>query len=61
MLMRLGFIIISNTECTLKSCSVMQFYSNASMISNKPISLQAWTGPEGFGSLALPDFKTVGT
>jgi len=27
----------------------------------KPIPLQAWTGPEGSGSLRLPDFKTVGT
>jgi hypothetical protein len=23
--------------------------------------LQAWTGPEGFRRLRLPDFKTVGT
>jgi len=25
------------------------------------IPLQAWTGPEGYRSLRLPDFKTVGT
>ena len=27
----------------------------------KAIPLQAWTGPKGFRSLRLPDFKTVGT
>jgi hypothetical protein len=27
----------------------------------KAIPLQAWTGCEGFRSLRLPDFKTVGT
>ena len=25
------------------------------------IPLQAWTGPEGYRRLRLPDFKTVGT
>jgi hypothetical protein len=25
------------------------------------ISLQAWTSPEGFRRLRLPDFKTIGT
>jgi hypothetical protein len=28
---------------------------------NKAIPLQALTGPEGFWSLWLPDFKTIGT
>ena len=27
----------------------------------KAIPLQAWTGPEGSGSLRLPDFKTIDT
>jgi len=27
----------------------------------KAIQLLAWTGPEGFRKLRLPDFKTVGT
>jgi len=27
----------------------------------KAIPLQAWTGPEGFSRLRLPDFKTIGT
>ena len=27
----------------------------------KAIPLQAWTGPEGFTRLRLPDFKTIGT
>jgi len=27
----------------------------------KQIPLQAWTGPEGFRRLRLPDYKTVGT
>ena len=27
----------------------------------KSIPLQAWTGPEGFRRLRLPDFKTIGT
>jgi hypothetical protein len=30
-------------------------------ITVKAIPLQAWTGPEGFRSLRLPDFKTIGT
>jgi hypothetical protein len=30
-------------------------------IKDKAIPLQAWTGPEGFRKLRLPDFKTVGT
>jgi hypothetical protein len=25
------------------------------------IPLQAWTGPDGYGSLRLPDFETIGT
>ena len=28
---------------------------------DKTIPLQAWTGPEGFRRLRLPDFKTFGT
>jgi len=31
------------------------------VVKGKPIPLQAWTGPEGFGSLRLLDFKTIGT
>jgi hypothetical protein len=27
----------------------------------KAIPLQAWTGPEGYRRLRLPDFKTIGT
>jgi len=27
----------------------------------KAISLQAWTGPESYRRLRLPDFKTIGT
>jgi len=27
----------------------------------KAIPLQAWTGPESFKRLRLPDFKTIGT
>ena len=27
----------------------------------KAIPLQPWRGPEGSGSLRLPDFKTIGT
>jgi hypothetical protein len=27
----------------------------------KAISLQPWTGPEGFRRLRFPDFKTIGT
>jgi hypothetical protein len=27
----------------------------------KAIPLQAWTGPEGFRRLRLPDFTTIGT
>jgi hypothetical protein len=27
----------------------------------KPITLQAWTGPEGSKRLKLPGFKTIGT
>jgi hypothetical protein len=30
-------------------------------IAKKAIPLQAWTGPEGFRRLRLPDFKTIGT
>jgi len=30
-------------------------------VKGKAISLQAWTVPEGFGSLRFPDFKTIGT
>ena len=31
------------------------------VIKGKAIPLQAWTGPEGFRRLRLPDFKTIGT
>jgi len=31
------------------------------LIRGKAIPLQAWTGPEGFRSLRLPDFKKIGT
>ena len=27
----------------------------------KAIPLQAWTGPEGYRRLRLPDFETIGT
>ena len=27
----------------------------------KAVPLEAWTGPESFSRLRLPDFKTVGT
>jgi hypothetical protein len=27
----------------------------------KAIPLHAWTGPEGYRRLRLPDFKTIGT
>jgi len=30
-------------------------------VNGKAIPLQTWTGPEGSGSLRLPDFKTIGT
>jgi hypothetical protein len=30
-------------------------------IKGKTVSVQAWTGPEGYRSLGLPDFKTIGT
>ena len=30
-------------------------------VKGKAIPLQAWTDPEGSGSLRLPDFKTIGT
>ena len=35
--------------------------NNITFIKGKAIPLQAWTGPEGFTRLGLPDFKTVGT
>jgi len=31
------------------------------LIKGKAVPLQAWTGPEGFRRLRLPDFKTIGT
>jgi len=30
-------------------------------VKGKAIPLQAWTGPDSFRSLRLPDFKTIGT
>jgi hypothetical protein len=30
-------------------------------VKGKAIPLQAWTGPEDFRRLRLPDFKTIGT
>ena len=30
-------------------------------VKGKAIPLQAWTGPEGYRRLRLPDFKTIGT
>jgi len=30
-------------------------------IKGKPISVQAWSGPEACTKLSLPDFKTIGT
>jgi hypothetical protein len=30
------------------------------IIDGKAISLEAWTGPEGFRRFRLPDFKTIG-
>jgi hypothetical protein len=34
---------------------------NNSKAKGKAIPLQAWTGPEGFRRLRLPDFKTIDT
>jgi hypothetical protein len=30
------------------------------LVKGKAIPLQAWTGPEGYSKLRLPDFKTIG-
>jgi hypothetical protein len=30
-------------------------------VKGKAIPLQAWTGPEGYRRLRLPDFKTIST
>ena len=45
-------ILIASSACTDFICKVGK---------GKVIPLQAWTGPEGFRRLRLPDFKTVGT
>jgi len=31
------------------------------LVKGKGLPLQAWTGPEGFRRVRLPDFKTIGT
>jgi len=31
------------------------------MVKGKANPWQAWTGPEGYRRLRLPDFKTIGT
>jgi len=33
----------------------------SALLKGTAIPLQAWTGPEGFRRLRLPDFKTIGT
>jgi len=38
-----------------------QYVSFLAECKDKPIPLQAWTGPEGSRRLRLPDFKTIGT
>jgi hypothetical protein len=46
--------------CTYKDiCTVYIAYPEVSL-KGKAIPLQAWTGPEGFRRLRLPDFKTIG-
>jgi len=37
------------------------FYKVKDKGKGKALPLQASTGPEGSGSLKLPDFKTIGT
>jgi len=37
------------------------FIRKTSRYEGKAIPFQAWTGPEGFKRLRLPDFKTIGT
>jgi hypothetical protein len=41
------------------SCTGLPSYDSS--ITDKAIPLQAWTGSEGFRTLRLPDFKTIGT
>jgi len=43
------------------SCSVVGRVILKCTSKSKAIPLQAWTGPEGFRGLRLPDFKTIGT
>jgi len=51
----------SASTCSEKGRLCPYFYSHKCEGNGKTIPLQAWTGPEGFRRLRLPDFKTIGT
>ena len=56
------FYLVHKTKEMLKVCSfalILELVKGKGK--DKAIPLQAWTGPEGFRSLRLPNFKTVGT
>jgi hypothetical protein len=54
---------LTSVHCTDLSIFHMTLISvhRTVKVQSKAIPLQAWTGPEGFRRLRLPDFKTIGT
>jgi hypothetical protein len=48
-----------NARLGISICS--SIHPSVIKVKGEAIPLQAWTGPEGFRRLRLPDFKTGGT
>ena len=53
--------VMKQSELAKVSCLMNYIAYPVLFVKGKAIPLQTWTGPEGFRSLRLPDFKTVGT
>ena len=63
-----AILLLQETPLHSTNCVLHQSYQSDRFLSllremgeGKAIPLQAWTGPEGSGSLRLQDFKTIGT
>jgi hypothetical protein len=51
----------SYTEILIKFNYIFIYVNMLIKGKGKPIQLQAWTGPEDYRRLSLPDFKTIST
>jgi len=55
------FLIITHNDNDIYRLVYVETSLGCKKVNGKSIPLQAWTGPEGYSMLRLPDFETIGT